>query len=221
MTEPVLKMQSFMPHTEAFAQMFTNGNDHDRTLLGEMHLHYEAEVRRMVAEGNEPQNIAHSINLKVDESVAETLKTKNGHNVKCSRGCASCCKLHVSITREEAVLLLIAVAQKRLRIDWAKLERQSAHRLATWKDQTGADRRCVFLNDREECSVYEHRPAACRKYLVTSDPKNCNTIKFPGRQVTMLAPVDGEAIVSAMLGILDWGSMPRMLLEARQEGEPS
>lgn len=215
--------ESFMPHTEAFAQMFENGNEQDRTTLGEMHLHYEAEVRRIVAEGNEPQNIAYTINRIVDESVAQTLKSKNGRKVQCARGCAHCCKLNVSITHEEAVLLLIAAEQKHVAIDWAKVERQSPHRLATWKDQDPADRRCVFLNGREECSVYEHRPAACRKYLVTSDPKNCNTYRYPGRQVTMVAPVVGEAVVSAMLGVLDWGSMPRMLMEARPsvEGDQS
>lgn len=214
--------QSFMPHTEAFATMFTNASEADRTVLGEMHLHYEAEVRRMVAEGHEPQNIAHTLNRLVDESVASTLKTKNGRKVQCKRGCAACCTINVSITREEAVLLLIAAEQKRVAIDWAKVERQSAHGLATWKDLDPGDRRCVFLNDRNDCTVYEHRPAACRKYMVASDPKNCNTYKYPGHAVSIVAPIVGEAVVSAMLGVLKWASMPRMLLEAKPvEGELS
>src|SRR4051812_21704002 len=120
-----MKRESFMPHTEAFASMFTNANERDRTVLGEMHQHYDGEVRHMVAEGHQPQNIAHSINLVVDQSVAETLKTRNGRQVKCQRGCAACCKIHVSITREEAALLLIAAAQKEVEIDWPKVERQS------------------------------------------------------------------------------------------------
>lgn len=210
-----MKRETFTPHTEAYAQIFQNAGDRDRTVLGEMHLDYEAKVRWLVEQGTEPQNIAHTLNGLVDESVATTLKTKNGRGVRCARGCASCCKINVSITREEAVLVLIAAENKRVAIDWDKVERQSAHRLATWKDQSHADRRCVFLNDREECSVYEHRPATCRKYMVASDPKNCNTSKHPGREVTIVAPIVGEAVVSAMLGVLDWGSMPRMLLEAK------
>jgi Fe-S-cluster containining protein len=211
---------SFTPHTEAFAKMFENGTEHDRSMLGNMHLHYESEVHRLVDEGQEPQNIAHSLNRLVDESVAATLLTKNGRKVQCKRGCAACCKINVSITREEAVLLVIAAAQKDVAIDWEKVERQSGHRLATWKDQTPVDRRCVFLNNHEECSVYGHRPAACRKYLVVSDPKNCDTIKFPGRDVTVLSPILGEAVASAMLGVLEWGSMPRMLLQAKKDIAP-
>ena len=214
MTE-MTERRSLQPHTAAFADMFERGSERDRTTLGEMHLHYEAEIRRMVDEGTEPQNIAHTINLIVDRSVAETLKTKNGRRVKCKRGCAACCCIHVSITGEEAVLLLIAAEQKRVAIDWDKVERQSEHRLATWKDLSPGDRRCVFLDDRNECRVYEHRPAACRKYMVASDPKNCNTYKYPGRDVAVVAAVEGEAVTSAMLGILDWGSMPRMLLEGK------
>ena len=212
-----VKSESFMPHTEAFAQMFTKGSERERTVLGQMHLHYEDEVRKLVKDGHEPQNIAHTINGLVDDSVAETLKTRNGRQVQCKRGCASCCKIHVSVTLQEAVLLLIAAAQKQIEIDWTKLERQSEHGLANWKDLQPGDRRCVFLNGKDECSLYEHRPATCRKYLVTSDPKNCNTYKYPGRNVMVLAPAVGEAVVSAMLGVLKWGSMPRMLLEARKE----
>lgn len=218
-----MTMKSFTPHTEGFAQMFCNANEDERSMLGEMHLHWETEIKRLVDQGNEPQNIAHSLNLKIDESVAETLKSKNGRNVQCSRGCAHCCKLHVSITHQEAVLLVIAAAEKRFAIDWDKVERQSKHRLATWGDQSPGERRCVFLNDRNECGVYEHRPAACRKYMVTSDPKNCNTVKHPGAPVSICAPIAGETIVSAMLGVLDWGTMARMLLAVRQtvEGESS
>ena len=210
---------SFTPQTEAYVKMFQAAGERERGVLGEMHLHYEAEVRRMVSEGHEPWNIAHTLNLVIDRSVADTLKTKNGRKVQCSRGCAACCKLHVSITREEAALLLVAIEQKAVRVDWAKLERQSAHGLPTWNQQSPADRRCVFLNDREECSVYEHRPSACRKYMVASDPKRCNTIKFPGGQVSSVVPVEGEAVASAMLTVLEWGSMPRMLLAARQSLE--
>ncbi|SCK49445.1 Predicted Fe-S-cluster oxidoreductase [Variovorax sp. HW608] len=205
--------QSFMPHTEAFAKIFTNASERERTMLGEMHLHYEGQVRKMVEQGHEPHNIAHTLNGLVDDSVAETLKTRNGRQVQCKRGCAACCKIHVSITLAEASLLLIAAEQKRIELDWDKVERQAEHGLATWKELPPGDRRCVFLNEKDECRAYEHRPAACRKYLVASDPKNCNTYKYPDAEVRIVAPIVGEAVVSSMLGVLDWGSMPRMLKE--------
>lgn len=208
-------MPQVFANTEAFASMMRNGDPRERTMLGEMHLHYEAEIQRMQAEGHDPQSIAHSINSKIDESVAVTLKTKNGRKVQCSRGCAACCRIHVSITHEEAVLAVMAADETGVVIDWDRLQRQSAHGLGTWKEQTPADRRCVFLNSANECGIYEHRPTACRKYLVITEPKYCDTIKHPGHDVGVLVPAVGEAIVSAMLGVLKWGSMARMLLAVK------
>lgn len=209
-------MPEFMPQTEAVIQMFGKAQPHERSVIGEMHLHYEGEIRSMVHQGHEPHNIAHSLNLEIDRSVAHTLKTKNGRKVTCKRGCGHCCKLHVSITEEEAALLQAAVEHARIELDWDKLRRQAQHSLKTWGEQPAGDRRCVFLSERNDCRVYEHRPAACRKYLVASDPQLCNTAKYPGGQVAVVVPLEGEVIASAMLAALEWGSLPKMLLKAKE-----
>lgn len=35
----------------------------------------------------------------------------------------------------------------------------------------------------------------------------------------VVVPFEGEAIASAMLGVLEWGSMPRLLLEERHAAQ--
>jgi Fe-S-cluster containining protein len=206
-----------IPRTEGVIKIWDRASEHERVQLGQMHQHYESEVRRIVDEGNEPHNVAHTIHGLVDASVAHTIATHpEGKNVSCRRGCASCCSLFVNITREEAELLLLVMERDGIEVGWRRLQRQAQWNLAQWGDQPLAERRCVFLGASDECRVYEHRPTSCRKYMVLSKPKRCDTVKHPGGQVAILAPIEGEFIASAALGVLDSGSMPRMLLLAKE-----
>lgn len=208
----------FMPHTEQVMQMFTNADEQQRTMIGEMHLHYEGEIRH-AKETGEPQNIAYTVNALVDQSVEQMLTTPNGRKVRCAKGCGACCRIHVSVSYEEAYLLVGWCRSQGIEIDWQRLEHQAKHNIKTWNTQTPKDRRCAFLGDGDVCKVYEHRPSACRKYMVISDPRNCDTVKRPGHEVKVLLATQGEIIVSAMLGVLDAGPMARMLLKVRDEVE--
>lgn len=209
----------FYAQTEALAKVWQQADELTRTYLGEMHLHFEGEIARTQAQGADAHNVAYTLHAHVDEATARLAKTRNGRKIKCAKGCSACCRVHVSITDGEAQLLLIAAAQQRVPIDWARVERQSAHKLATWGEQSPGDRRCVFLGEQGDCRVYEHRPAACRKYFVASDPRNCDTIKRPGAQIMAVVSPEAEVIASAMLARMPWGSMPRMLLQARAQIE--
>jgi len=214
-------MPSITPRTESVVTMWRRASERERALLGEMHLHYEREIRRLKDADHEPQDLAHTIHGLIDASVAHTMATdRNAPNVKCAKGCAGCCSLFVNITQAEAVLLVGWCADQGIAIDWDRVAAQAQHDLATWKDQKHHQRRCVFLGKDDTCQVYEHRPAQCRKYLVVTDPKYCNTVRHPGATVGILAPVEGEVITSAMLGLMENGLMARMLLAARDEGMP-
>lgn len=202
--------------TEGLAKMWDKASEHDRTMLGEMHMHYEGEVARMVAEGGEPHNIAHTIHTLVDASVAETMAGPHGRKVRCREGCAACCRLHVNITAAEASLLLGYIEDVGVPVDWHEVARQAPLNFHEWQGQTAKQRRCVFLY-AERCMVYEHRPNACRKYMVTTDPAKCDTVRHPGQQVGLVAALEAEVVVSASLATLKAGSLPRMLLEAKQQ----
>jgi Fe-S-cluster containining protein len=214
---PAPQQGQILPRTEGVIKIWSKASDAERAVLGQMHQHYEREVQRMVNEGNEPHNVAHTIHGLVDESVAHTLATHpEGKSVSCRRGCASCCSLFVNITREEAELLLIVMERDGIEVGQRRLQRQAQWNLNEWIKQPLAERRCVFLGAGNECRVYEHRPTSCRKYLVVSSPKRCDTVRHPGGEVAILAPIEGEFIASAALGVLDSGSMPRMLLQAKE-----
>ncbi len=206
-----------VPRTEAVIKIWAKASVSERSALGQMHVHYENEIQRMKDLGHPGYNIAHTIHGMIDQSVAHTLTTHPlGRDVSCRRGCAACCSLYVNITREEAQLLRIVMEEDGIQISERKLARQAQWNLKQWGEQPLAERRCVFLGAGDECRVYEHRPASCRKYMVVSPRRRCDTVRHPGGEVAFLAPIDGELIASAMLGVMDSGSMPRMLLEAKE-----
>jgi hypothetical protein len=73
----------------------------------------------------------------------------------------------------------------------------------------------VLLDDSGNCEVYEHRPTACRKYLVVDTPKWCDTVKHPGARVGILSSPGAEVIaVAALMAFPGAGPLPDMLLAA-------
>ena len=61
---------------------------------------------------------------------------------------------------------------------------------------------CIFL-ENEACSIYEHRPAACREYLVTSPPELCqDTEKNPVRELPI--PIRAGTVLALL-----WAELTR------------
>jgi len=135
-------------------------------------------------------------------------------NVSCQRGCAACCRYEVEITRDEAEVLKEAVLGG-VAIDEARLATLAARERKSplWSDLGNPENRCVFLGEDEACRVYEHRPAICRKHLVTSPPIACGT---PGESVAIVRILFAEIVLSAGLGIdaVVTGSLPKMVWAA-------
>jgi len=72
----------------------------------------------------------------------------------CRRGCAHCCHIRVEMTELEAERLGQAIGR----------QPNTRHRyLPAQASAYGYDTPCPFLVD-SECSIYEHRPFACRKH---------------------------------------------------------
>ncbi len=95
------------------------------------------------------------------------------HN--CSKGCGACCHLEVEISKDEGELLAQLVLDGHP-IDHARLRKQAARERkdAAWTERVVTDNRCVFLDASDSCSVYENRPAVCRKVLVTTPASYCS-----------------------------------------------
>jgi uncharacterized protein len=73
--------------------------------------------------------------------------------VACSKGCADCCKMNISISRLEAQAISDATGKT-----FVNLSNSISH-----EDPKFIGVPCPFLNE-DSCSIYEHRPLACRTH---------------------------------------------------------
>jgi Fe-S-cluster containining protein len=102
------------------------------------------------------------------------------NNVSCKEGCAMCCHTQVSVTDDEAEVLASKVIQligSGAKIDISRLRHQADTQEddKLWYKQSFQDRKCVFLDDKNTCMVYEDRPSVCRSHHVVGDPEQCTT----------------------------------------------
>lgn len=118
-----------------------------------------------------------------------------GNSVSCGAGCTACCHQAVPVSEAEVYYYAELVASmpepKRTEVKrrfadslkhfresgwFSKLRSQKAHSLKGAEELVLEYFReqvpCPFLED-SMCMVYEHRPLACREYLVTSPAENC------------------------------------------------
>ncbi len=102
------------------------------------------------------------IRLRKLYALIDELNSFNGQNVACRRGCAHCCHTQVAMGLAEAEMLGRAIGRKPKKN--VSRNRQPGH----YDSQPyGYHTPCTFLVNNE-CSIYEHRPLACRK-LVNAD----------------------------------------------------
>ena len=176
--------------------------------------HWRNECTRLAPEPRE--SVAFTVHEVIDERMALMLKaTGHGPDVQCRKGCGACCHLQVDIFDREAELLLMMASEQGIEIDEAKLARQASKaNTEAWNELSHEDRACVFLADDQSCRVHEHRPGACRKYLVKSPAELCDTSKHPGGEVAIVFDVEAEIVQSAAMTVYGAGSMAAKLLAA-------
>jgi Fe-S-cluster containining protein len=135
---------------------------------------WDAEAREAFSQARDPKRLATAVvrfHARVDEVVDATLR---GHSLKvaCRRGCSFCCSLQVQVAPHETFTLA----------DWLR-KHFSAERLATvtarLRDNAAKTRAlgdaarkrsnlaCALLGDDGACTVYEARPAQCRRFNST------------------------------------------------------
>lgn len=185
-------------------------SDDQRQLARHCFEHYRREWARIASE--EPQCVAYTVHEAVNDLMQDMLATSvHAKDVQCRKGCSACCRMHVDVFLQEAVLLHMFAREASIEIDKARLARQAEKNLSTWFELAPEDRRCVFLSDQGACRVHEHRPTACRKYLVKTDPAMCDSIKHPGNKVGIVFSTEAEIASSAAMTVYGSGSMAAML----------
>ena len=144
----------------------------------------------------------------------EAMKAADSLPLTCGRGCSGCCHYEIEITEGEAALLAEAVAAG-VAIDTDRLATQAARerRSPRWSPVISDDNRCVFLGGDGACRVYESRPSACRRHVVTSPAHACAT---PGEAVAPVEVLLAEILLSAALSIegTRYASLSKMLTAA-------
>ncbi len=149
--------------------------------------------------------------LALHRMLDQALAIANGLHTSCRRGCCGCCHFEVEITPDEAALLAAKVREGVV-IDQDRLRLQATRpRLSPeWGRFFAPENRCVFLGDDHACRIYEWRPAACRRLLVTTPPEACTT---PGAAVAPVPVLIAEVLLSAALDLAGgtYASIARLL----------
>jgi len=162
------------------------------------------------------ESIALGLHKLVDECVRGLFKRdrKRARRVACKRGCAHCCHVQVDITEAEARLIVRALRDNGESISPAGIEHMRAQRDGDFDSMSVEQRRCVFLNSANECSVYEHRPMACRKYFALDNAAQCETAGAnKGAMVLNFVDLNAECATAAAYLVQRNGPLPEMILD--------
>lgn len=133
----------------------------------------------------------------------------------CTSGCAACCHTQVSVTKDEADLLASLILNG-VSIDRDKLHVQMAikNSSAAWYALTYEERKCVFLDSENKCSVYEDRPSVCRTNAVLGEASQCDTSQGPKPTRLVNTPEADLAIYASYLHSAEGGTLPYMLAKS-------
>lgn len=201
--------------SEDLQKIMEQSDEAHKEVILEAFVHYVKQIKSNRSHPD-PAGVAAGVHDAVDKSVEFTKKTHpKASEISCRQGCSHCCHLHVGITLPEAELLVRYAESQAIEIDEEKLQKQAGRNLRAWRDLHKEERACVFLQD-DSCSVYEHRPTACRKLHVVTPPEHCDAVLLHGMKVGRLASVEAEIIFSASMSMQTQGSMADMLLKALQ-----
>lgn len=130
---------------------------------------------------NEFENLSTLIkSLKLDnfEIIDKIYKYMNNYNafVKtftvCKQNCGACCHIHVSLTYIEAKY--ITIINKKIKMNDKKI---NFNTYISNIESGKYDKKCPFLNNQDDCSIYNLRPFNCRTFHTLDDPKLCATNK--------------------------------------------
>jgi Fe-S-cluster containining protein len=138
--------------------------------------------------------------------------------VSCAPRCAGCCRQLVPVSPAEAFFLADLVQDEGVRAAFAEANgsyEASGLRAREAAGEAPVDvaldwqRRaipCPFLRD-ELCSIYAHRPAACREYLVQTPKQNCYQL---GRAPIVRVPL-GVQVSDALGRVCEAKGLPARL----------
>ena len=152
--------------------------------------------------------------VRLHALIDQAMEAAKSLPISCRKGCSACCHFAVEITSDEAELMR-DLLEAGIKIDSDKLGRQSRLDLdsAAWRIPWSDESRCVFLGNDSDCRIYEHRPVACRKLLVTTPAALCASSSSKIEPVGVLI---AETIISAAISLngCTQGTLSQMLVKS-------
>ncbi len=133
----------------------------------------------------------------------------------CKAGCSGCCHTQVSVTEDEADLLISRINEG-VKINYTALENQmkAGNDSNEFYRMSYEERKCVFLGSENTCQVYSDRPSVCRTNTVLGEASQCSTEDdVIGKQTIRLVktPQADMAIMGSFLTSRDSGALAQML----------
>lgn len=130
-------------------------------------------------------------------------------NIQCKKGCSFCCHISVSITADEAHFIGQFCKKNNIKISKKYLKHQlSIHEKEIPLSSASA---CVFLKDKT-CTIYPARPLNCRKHMVVTEPKYCNTKLTDNSQAINYFDLSTEKLIAGVFNSSPVDRMPKQLL---------
>lgn len=139
--------------------------------------------------------------------------------VPCKVGCSACCHTQVSVTEEEALLLLHNI-DLGVDINYDQLSKQAAvgNDVTDFYKLDYKDRACLFLNEEGVCKVYKDRPSVCRTNAVVGEASQCDTNNKTQGSLRLVKTQQADmAIVGAFANSAESGTLPMMLAKVLKE----
>ncbi|MBC7714795.1 MAG: YkgJ family cysteine cluster protein [Rhizobacter sp.] len=133
--------------------------------------------------------------------------------VPCKSGCTACCHTQVSVTEDEANLLLHNITNG-VEIDYNRLSLQSeqGNETSNFYKLSYQDRKCVFLDDKGACKVYNDRPSVCRTNAIVGEASQCSTDGKEQGAIRLVKTSKADmVIVGAYANATESGTLPMML----------
>ena len=131
--------------------------------------------------------------------------------ISCGKGCSHCCHISVAVDGKEADLIY-EMADGWDEDEVAHMRRQAEFTWEEWMTKPIEQRRCIFLKNNT-CSIYEFRPASCRKMFVVSPAEMCDTVAHPKGEIQQWFSLGAEVMATAASTVFGWGPMAEMILK--------
>jgi uncharacterized protein len=149
-----------------------------------------------------------TIDEYVEEVFADSLVKKLS---PCKVGCSACCHTQVSVTHDEAELLVRKI-NGGISINLDQLDKQALVSSEDYIQKLSYEERaCIFLDNEGACKVYADRPSVCRTNAVIGTNEQCDT-RSGTKETRLVLTKKADMVVYASFYISeDSGTLPELV----------